>query len=471
MTPTRHPIAGQLTIRIRFSAAGCAAFLFMIVVMAVRQSAAQDADAVTSIAMSADVCAPEVTQLWTAATSACINKPEGYLCNGGTPPDAEPSGAVETALGVQGSLVAVNEIDAVRLPPIDTTRGQAGVLYLRLAAPIAATVLALGEITLRDVSPPDFPAWQSLVLQTGTVFPACGAAPLSVAVVQAPLGTSARIVINGASLSTNGAVLIHTTERNTIFVALSGLAAVTTFGQETVFYSGQQITIGHAPGDFSAPQGPPSAAVPFDSALTRYLPVSLFDRPLVLPQPGTVVTQGAVNLRSQPDITSGVITQIPNGEILSVLGRTPDGEWYNVRRTNGDTGWMSSDLLLRNIGAIEAVYAATPVPPQRYGEFGTQGRVIAANGVNMRRGPDAVFPAIATLSAGTAVNLVARSPYSPWIKIETGGVEGWVALVNVETQAFLEALPIDFNAPALPPPTAVPGSFGNAFPDPNRDGN
>ncbi len=155
---------------------------------------------------------------------------------------------------------------------------------------------------------------------------------------------------------------------------------------------------------------------------------------------------------------------------MSILGRTLDGEWYNVRRLSGETGWMAADLLLRNIDMIEAVYEATPAPPQRYGEFGTRGTVLAANGVNLRRGPDVVFPAIVTVPTGSAVNLVARSPYSPWVKVEVTGVEGWVALVNIETQAFIDALPIDFNAPPLPPPTAVPGSFGNAFPDPNRGG-
>jgi hypothetical protein len=43
--------------------------------------------------------------------------------------------------------------------------------------------------------------------------------------------------------------------------------------------------------------------------------------------------------------------------------------------------------------------------------------------------------------------------------------------LTLDTLAFLEALPIDWSAPPPPaPPTAtrVPGSFGNAFPDPNR---
>ncbi len=421
------------------------------------------------VAIAADVCAPAMTNFWTTATGACINQPEGFACNGGSAPQVQPEGAVSSAFAPTGALIEVGEIDAIRTPALDVMSGTSGVVYLRLPMPINLTLLAIGGVELHDVSPDGFAAWQSIVAQTDVGFPTCGAAPLSVVILQAPLNSSSRIVVNGASLNMNGTMLVHTTETNTVFVVLSGIATVTTFGQERVVYTGQQVAISHEGGDFATPTSPATTPIPYDLSLTRHIPVSLFDRPMVLPQPGTVITQGAVNLRSDSDITSGVITQVPGGEVLSVLGRTLDGEWYHVRRQNGESGWMSADLLLRNVGAIEAVYQATPIPPQRYGELGSRGRVVATSGVNLRVGPDVIFPAILTLNNDTTVNLVARSPYSPWVKVEVGGVEGWVALVNIETQAFLGAIPMDFNAPPLPPPTAIPGSFGNAFPDPDRD--
>ncbi|MBK8025030.1 MAG: hypothetical protein IPK19_27380 [Chloroflexi bacterium] len=77
---------------------------------------------------------------------------------------------------------------------------------------------------------------------------------------------------------------------------------------------------------------------------------------------------------------------------------------------------------------------------------------------------------MARVGNGTLVDLVARSPYDgEWLKVNAGGTTGWMSLLTLDTQAFLEALPIDWNAPVPPaPPTAtpVPGSFGNAFPDP-----
>jgi len=130
---------------------------------------------------------------------------------------------------------------------------------------------------------------------------------------------------------------------------------------------------------------------------------------------------------------------------------------------------MLADILARNVGDIQAVYEATPLPPQRYGELGLTGRVLAPIGVNLREAPDVGFPVVTALPDGTELNILARSPYSPWIKVEADGIVGWLALITVDTEAVFEALPIDYDVPPPPPPTRVPGSFGNAFPDPDEN--
>jgi hypothetical protein len=79
------------------------------------------------------------------------------------------------------------------------------------------------------------------------------------------------------------------------------------------------------------------------------------------------------------------------------------------------------------------------------------------------------FGLIVTLPVGSSVNLIERSPYSPWVKVENGGIVGWAALIALETQAVINALPIDYDVPPPPAPTRVPGSFGNAFPDPRNN--
>ncbi|MBE2182042.1 MAG: SH3 domain-containing protein [Anaerolineae bacterium] len=413
-------------------------------------------------------CADQIVSLYVAATEACINKPAGYVCNAGSPLAAEPQGGVSSALAALGALVDVQEVDAVSSAAFVPENSQAGIAYIRPVDPLLYSAFLLGDVQMRDVSPADFPAWTSFIVETSPEHPACLSAPAPVVILQTQLGYGVRIVVNTISLFLNGTALVKTDEETTTFVLLSGVASALANGSEVAFNVGQQVTVAHAPGDVSVPVSAPGQPVPYDPALVIDLPIALFDRPILLPQPGYVITQGAVNLRVNPNTDAGVIVQVPAGEVLSVLGRNPAGDWLNVRRDNGESGWMFSDLLARSLGEVSAVYTLTPLPPQRFGELGRHAQIIGIGGVPLRAGPDQIFPFMTALSEGQDVVLLARSPYSPWVKIDVGGAVGWVPLLALQTQAYIDALPVDYQAPNIPTPTIEPGSFGNAFPDPDN---
>jgi uncharacterized protein YgiM (DUF1202 family) len=411
---------------------------------------------------------------WTAASNACISRPGGYVCNGGSAPVVEPVGPVSNALGPVGALVEIDAVDFVRTAPFAADMTTAGIVWLRATGSLNYTALMLGDVALRDASPPDFPAWTSLQVETSGAASGCSTAPLSGLVVQSALGSAAQIVVNGVSLRLSGTVLIVTNPTHTRFIALSGQHTILAFGSERTLWMGQEVNVLRDGANPFAPSNIPSESFPLDAALLINLPVALFDRPVILPQPGFVMTQGAVNLRSSPDQYAGLIMQVPPGQVLSVLGRNPEGTWYHVRLDSGETGWMLAELLAQNLGAITAVYNATPLPPQRYGDLGTRAQVNAPAGAALRHGPEISFPLVTTLPDGALVTLLARSPYSPWVKIEVGGYTGWIALIALQTQAYIDALPVDASAPpppATPTPTNIPGLGGNAFPDPDRPGN
>jgi uncharacterized protein YgiM (DUF1202 family) len=413
-------------------------------------------------------CRPMLEAIYTTATDSCIGKPEGFACNGGAAPQAEPAGAVSNALAPVGALVELVQLQSVYTPPIAPETSTAGLAWLRPAAPLFYTGLIIGEARVQNVTPAGFPPWQSLMVQTGVPSSSCVGAPASALVVQTRQpGQPVPMVINGASLLLNGTVLVQTGENLTLFVALSGQSSLTVFGQSQPLWTGQQISVAYTANDFTRPTALSSAPAPFDPVILHDLPVALFDRPVILPQPGYVTTQGEVNMRSSPSTDAGVIMPVPPNEVISVLGQNPDGRWYHVRLDTGETGWMLAELLTRNLGPITAVYEATPLPPQRYGELGSAARVLAPAGANLREGPDVGFPVVGTLPDGTVIKLLARSPYSAWVKVESGSTTGWVSLLTVQTQAYIDALPVDYSVPLPPPPTRIPGSFGNAFPDPN----
>lgn len=418
------------------------------------------------------MCRPVLEHLWTQASEACIGKGSGLFCNGGAPPDAEPAAEVAAQLGPVGALVDADTIAALRTPPIQTENASLGIGWLRTrdTRDVEVTLLLVGDVTMWDVTPENFPAWSNILLQTSLTAPRCAAAPQNGIIAQAQ-GGQAQIGVNGASLVVGGTVLIRTTDTATTFVGLGGRNAVLAVGGRQELLAGQQVSVPFAPPVFNQPSAPPTVPTLFNPALVENLPVALFDRPLILPQPGNVITQGITNLRNAPDIYAAQLAEIRAGEVLTVLGQNANNDWYHVQRENGETGWVYAELLARNVGEITAVYDATPLPPQRYGELGSRGRVTQSGGANLRRGPEVVFPVVALLSEGAMVDLVARSPYmNGWLKVSADGVTGWVASFAIETQAYLDAIPVDWSAPPMPTATPIPGSFGNAFPDPDRDG-
>ncbi|HYO89627.1 MAG TPA: SH3 domain-containing protein [Candidatus Limnocylindrales bacterium] len=418
-------------------------------------------------------CGQTLEALYIYATEACLGKSAGYVCSGTTPPDAlrvEPQGAVSASLTTTGSLIEVSEIDSLQTPALALENNVMGLVFVRPADPLNYSAMLLGEGTLTDASPPEFPPWTSLIVATSPTVPDCPAAPVAALVLQGSPGVSTRIVVNGASLQLNGTVLVRASAEaaSTTFIGLAGASSVLTFGSEQALWAGLQLSVPSAPGDLTVTAGPPSLPAPLDPAQLANLPVALFERPLQLPQPGVTVTQGAVNLRTAPTTDAAVIVQAPPGETLAVLGQSTDGLWLNVRRQNGDTGWMLAELLARNLGPISATYAETPLPPQRLGDLGSRARVRSASA--LRTGPDLVFPALTAVGEGQTITLLQRSPYSPWVKVDANGAIGWMPLLGLETAAFIDALPVDYGAPPLPTPTTIPGSFGNAFPDPNNPG-
>ncbi|HUN05372.1 MAG TPA: SH3 domain-containing protein [Aggregatilineales bacterium] len=416
-------------------------------------------------------CAAALQATWTSASDLCIGKPAGYWCNGGPPPSVQPEGPVSNAMAAPGALVEVGVVDLIRTAGISADGRSAGAFWLRSPEPVPMSALLLGDVSMADLSAPGSLPWQSFIVITAPGRSECPTAPPNSLILQSQFGEAANVAINGVSLTLNGTVLVETVENNTIFAGLSGVSVLFAAGVNQPVRTGQQVVVNYAPGNFQFPAQPPADPVLLESRLAEYIPVALLDRPILVPQPGYAATQGQVNLRTGPTTDAGVLAEVPAGQTLSVLGQSPDAAWLHVRLDSGLTGWMRRELLLTELGTITSVYEATPLPPQRYGELGRIGKVVAAAGVNVRSAPDVTFPAVGSLPDGATVTLLARSPYSPWVKVEGGGMVGWLALITVQTQAVIDALPIDFNVPPPPEPTRVPGSFGNAFPDPNRPEN
>lgn len=415
-------------------------------------------------------CSAELIQTYTIASESCLGEANGYFCNGGLAPRVEPAGPISSSFSLVGSLVPADVVDMVEVPALLTSNG-GGLVWLRLPEPLSVTALGIGHVSLTDVTPPNagFVAWQSFTVVTHDATSDCATMPPSTLIVQGPYGRSARIVVNGASIELNGTIAIQTVQQQAHFISLEGQARITVFGQATIMFAGQQIRIPYTDTTYTRPSAAANPAEFLTFGDVRNLPIMLLDRPVLLPQPGYAYTDGRVNMRAEPSENARLLYQVPPDEALSILGTNSERTWYHVRLGNSETGWMRADLLKGEIGSVEAVYDSAPLPPERFGNSAHLAMVIAATGGNLREAPDVQFPVIETIPQGSEIELLARSPYSPWVKVSTGTQIGWMALMTIETETVIGFLPIDFDVPLPPGPTATPiFSFGggHAYPDP-----
>jgi uncharacterized protein YraI len=381
-----------------------------------------------------------------------------------------PGGAIQSALALPGSLVEASKVQQLLMPPMSSDAG--GLLWMRLNEFISMNALIVGNVRVRDITPEGFnlPTWQSLEVVTAPSGLECPSMPMSTFLMQSQYGETTRIGINGLSIDLNGTVAVQTQGTLTSFISLEGISTLYWLNSSIILRAGDQIDASYVANDFTHPQSVPSQPQPLDEARVEMLPVVLLDRPIPIPQPGFAITTQNVNMRAEPKQDAFLIYTVPVDTTATILGRNEAADWLHVRLGNGETGWMKRDLLSGDFTDVTRVYDATPLPPQRPGELGSYGTVIAQQGANLRRAPDTSFAVLMSIPAGTRVQLLGRSPYSPWVKVKTDAAEGWMALINIETQAVIGSLDVDYKVPLPPRATPTPEfSFGggHAYPDPN----
>jgi eukaryotic-like serine/threonine-protein kinase len=97
-----------------------------------------------------------------------------------------------------------------------------------------------------------------------------------------------------------------------------------------------------------------------------------------------------------------------------------------------------------------STFTATPIPEPRCS--------VATSGLNLRTGPNTLFPSRRGLSSGTSLKPLAKAPGEQWFKVvvEESGEEGWVGSRFVQCEHVdLGSLPVD-PGPPLPSPTNTP---------------
>lgn len=84
------------------------------------------------------------------------------------------------------------------------------------------------------------------------------------------------------------------------------------------------------------------------------------------PIPGIIVTDGGLklNVRRGPSIGYSAITQLENGDRVTILRRTPATDWLEIETSSRQRGWVSEQFveILGNIQDIEIATNLEPTP-------------------------------------------------------------------------------------------------------------
>lgn len=139
------------------------------------------------------------------------------------------------------------------------------------------------------------------------------------------------------------------------------------------------------------------------------------------------VTADSLRLRSEANTSSSTITQAPKGSQVAVEEDAGNG-WYKVT-FGGKTGYMSGEWLTVSL-ADGTVIESAPTPMAE--EPKQQRGLITASVLNVRSGPGTTYDKVATLGAGTVVDIVADTG-SGWYQIESGYISAeYVTLVGAD---------------------------------------
>lgn len=97
-------------------------------------------------------------------------------------------------------------------------------------------------------------------------------------------------------------------------------------------------------------------ALPVQADLT---PASPEPTPTGRPVLTTTVFNGG-NVRAAPNLRGAVLDQVHAGEIVELLGRSPDGNWFSIRNPRGQVGWTHRTLLNLDAGVDDRLEVLRP---------------------------------------------------------------------------------------------------------------
>lgn len=160
-----------------------------------------------------------------------------------------------------------------------------------------------------------------------------------------------------------------------------------------------------------------------------------------------------VNIRVAPGTNRAVIGRLPYGTKVTAIGRSEGNNWIQIE-SEETTGWVAAWLLIfsDDTSQLPVTSDVEPPPASDKGPFD----LVTPYNMNLRGSPGLSSPVLEVIPFNTAVQAVARSADSSWIKIKSGPREGWIAAWLVVMRGDINELPVSSSVATARPTTERP---------------
>ena len=138
---------------------------------------------------------------------------------------------------------------------------------------------------------------------------------------------------------------------------------------------------------------------------------------------GSYLTTADVELRTGPGTKYNVVTTIPKGIKVNVVGR--EGNWLKVESKQGNRPGYIDEKYARPLETQRVAQSKTATPS-------VAGAYRTLRDVELREGPGTKFKVVTLLPAGIKINVVRAE--GDWLRVESkkGGKPGYVEVRTVE---------------------------------------
>lgn len=145
----------------------------------------------------------------------------------------------------------------------------------------------------------------------------------------------------------------------------------------------------------------------------------------------------SLNLRRGPGFNYTVIGSLFKGEMIEGSAISGDGQWAQVRRTTGVTGWASLKYLTK----------IPPPPPPGPDDIHM---TVTIDSLNVRAGPSTGYTIIGKVTRGETVTYLGATPAWDWVNVRTArNITGWCLSRYLNEESDLFSSPEDYPALGL----------------------